>query len=437
MALTALTFKRNIAATTAAGYTTGTNANAIVFANGDDGYLRSLWMGGNLYGVGEIMTSTKLGLGKLYTDTVQSVAANVVSAVSDRTYGVQRNADGQLVVNVPWVNTTSSASTTAPGIYKIATSIPHGSSSDDYVPTQKAVDDALDNIQSHIPSIMVFKGTIGTGGTVTTLPTNPSAGDTYKVITAGTYGSITAKVGDVIVYSKPEGSTGSWVLIPSGDDPDDTWRPVYVNNNLIAGSATDTGSLGFAAGAGIKVTYDSASKTISVGHSNSITAGSLTAGTRTYTAGLKIGSIVTTGVKYDAHGHITEDGSTSDLFVPIATTSTLGVVKCGYSTSGKNYAVKVDGDGNLYVTVDWEDTHYTSRTVITSSNTAITNTNELINTDAHALYLNHTEGPNDSNDVVTSYEKFEAAGAVKISAQGSSSALRTAGMITFGTYWDE
>jgi hypothetical protein len=36
---------------------------------------------------------------------------------------------------------------------------------------------------------MVFKGSLGTGGTITTLPVDGSAkvGDTYKVITDGTY----------------------------------------------------------------------------------------------------------------------------------------------------------------------------------------------------------------------------------------------------------
>ena len=49
------------------------------------------------------MTSSVLGLGKLSSDTVQTVAATAVSATTARTYGVQFNAGGQLVVNVPWI----------------------------------------------------------------------------------------------------------------------------------------------------------------------------------------------------------------------------------------------------------------------------------------------------------------------------------------------
>ena len=49
------------------------------------------------------MTSTVFGLGKLFSDTVQSVASTAVSATTARTYGVQFNDGGQLVVNVPWI----------------------------------------------------------------------------------------------------------------------------------------------------------------------------------------------------------------------------------------------------------------------------------------------------------------------------------------------
>jgi hypothetical protein len=50
------------------------------------------------------MTSSTLGLGKLFSDTSQSVAANAVSSIASRTYGIQVNASGQLVVNVPWTD---------------------------------------------------------------------------------------------------------------------------------------------------------------------------------------------------------------------------------------------------------------------------------------------------------------------------------------------
>lgn len=72
---------------------------------------------------------------------------------------------------------------------------------------------------SNIPSPMIFKGSLGTGGTITTLPAASSAneGFTYKVITDGTYASQSAKVGDMFI------SDGTnWVYIPSADEPSGT-----------------------------------------------------------------------------------------------------------------------------------------------------------------------------------------------------------------------
>ena len=52
----------------------------------------------------EAATSTTLGLVELFSDTVQGVAANQVTAEAGKTYGIQLNSDNQAVVNVPWEN---------------------------------------------------------------------------------------------------------------------------------------------------------------------------------------------------------------------------------------------------------------------------------------------------------------------------------------------
>lgn len=65
---------------------------------------------------------------------------------------------------------------------------------------------------SSLSSAMIFRGTLTTGSTLPTAGESYT-GDAYKVITAGTYGGVSAKIGDLLVC---DGS--SWVLIPSGDE---------------------------------------------------------------------------------------------------------------------------------------------------------------------------------------------------------------------------
>jgi hypothetical protein len=84
-----------------------------------------------------------------------------------------------------------------------------------------------------LPLPMVFKGTLGTGGTISTLPTASSSneGFVYIVITDGTYAGQSAKAGDTFV------SDGSaWVLIPSADDS----GSLVISQTLTAGQTSIT-----------------------------------------------------------------------------------------------------------------------------------------------------------------------------------------------------
>jgi len=54
-------------------------------------------------------TASALGGVEVFDATVQTVAANAVTTTASRTYGVQLNAADQMVVNVPWSDTTGDA----------------------------------------------------------------------------------------------------------------------------------------------------------------------------------------------------------------------------------------------------------------------------------------------------------------------------------------
>ena len=110
---------------------------------------------------------------------------------------------------------------------------------DTTLPTSKAVKAAIDAL----PEPMIFKGTLGTNGTITSLPTAAASneGYTYKVITAGTYASQYAKTGDVFISN---GS--SWNLIPSGDEPSGTVTNIATGTGLTGGPITSSGTISHA-----------------------------------------------------------------------------------------------------------------------------------------------------------------------------------------------
>lgn len=119
-----------------------------------------------------------------------------------------------------------------------------------------------------LPDPMVFKGSLGTGGTITTLPTasNDNKGFTYKVITAGTYASQAAKVGDTFI------SDGTnWILIPSGDEPSGTVTSVKIETTAPL-TIDDSSAITTSGTRTLGITMDS---TPTANSSNPVTSGAL------------------------------------------------------------------------------------------------------------------------------------------------------------------
>ena len=76
-------------------------------------------------------------------------------------------------------------------------------------------------------------------------------------------------------------------------------------------------------------------------------------------------------------GTVTINGTDTDIYAPTAGTSptyrqathsTLGIVKIGYSESGKNYPVELNSSGQMYVNVPWTDNNTTYGLATTSAN---------------------------------------------------------------------
>lgn len=89
--------------------------------------------------------------------------------------------------------------------------------------TQQDITNAVGTLK-----LMTFKGTVGTNGTVITLPNNAAAGDTYKTCEAytvesqhsSTNATLSAKEGDLLIATLDDHDVLKWVLIPAGDDFD-------------------------------------------------------------------------------------------------------------------------------------------------------------------------------------------------------------------------
>lgn len=219
-----------------------------------------------------IRSGAALGATAVQPETGKGLSTNdYTTAEKTKLAGIAEGAEVNVQSN--WTQTTTTADdyiknkpTLGTAAAKNATDT-YNSTGDD-VTTGKAVAAAL----ATLPEPMIFKGSLGTGGTITTLPTASSSnkGYVYKVITAGTYASQSAKVGDTFIS---DGAT--WVLIPSGDEPSGTVTNVAVANG---GGLTVSGS---------PIT---SSGTITVGHSNSVTA-KTSSSLKKFT--------------YDAYGHVT------------------------------------------------------------------------------------------------------------------------------------
>lgn len=86
---------------------------------------------------------------------------------------------------------------------------------------------------------MVFKGTLGTDGTVTALPTTYQTGWTYRVITAGTYAGQQCEVGDLIIAitdATDDGSDADWTIAQTNIDGAVTHSSDLTADNIVVGN---------------------------------------------------------------------------------------------------------------------------------------------------------------------------------------------------------
>lgn len=259
---------------------------------------------------------------------------------------------------------------------------------------------------------MVFKGTLGDDGTITTLPTNGySAGWTYKVATVGIYAGVSCGIGDMVICVKDGPTTGTSVI--NGD-----WSVVQSQLDLVGGNGTtgivkngstvtstsgltacpiisgvpyykDTNTTSFTITAAAtdddvvilsgtngsnKVTYDAkhATQGPSTTADTTVTPAIADNGTTAISGAItpSFGEYVKLdipGFTVNKYGHVKTAANTTLSFklptptaysLPLAANGTRGGIQIGYTTSGKNYAVQLSSE-KAYVNVPWTDTNVT------------------------------------------------------------------------------
>ena len=175
-------------------------------------------------------TSTVVGGIKLFSDTVQNVASNAVSATASRTYGVQVNSSGQMVVNVPWVDTntvyTHPNSGVTAGTYKSVTVNAQGHITAGTNPTTIAgygITDALKiNLTGSLSNLS------GTGSTFVATTTNTAWFD-YNWANTGIAGSVINFSGLTGGYNTEifsNYSDGNYIGFRTRNGDNNAWNPV-------------------------------------------------------------------------------------------------------------------------------------------------------------------------------------------------------------------
>lgn len=279
-------------------------------------------------------SSTAVGSNNYVWDATQAKYAKLpATAFSDTTYTdgtagytlkAKQDGSGNVI-------TTTYAPLASPALTGTPTA-PTATAGDNS--TQIATTAFVASAISGITGAMVFKGTVGTGGTAgATLPTTGvKVGDTYKVASAGTYASQAAKVGDLFIATA---TTPTWAYVPSGDDAAVT--SITAGTGLTGGTITTTGTIaldtsGVTAGTYQGITVDSYGRVTSASDMGYTTnTGTVTSVGITDGGGLTIsGSPITTSgsitvghtnsvtaqttqavypIKIDANGHISAYGT--------------------------------------------------------------------------------------------------------------------------------
>lgn len=162
---------------------------------------------------------------------------------------------------------------------------------------------------------MIFKGTLGTGGTITSLPATHNAGWTYRVITASTYAGKVCEVGDLMicVTDSTSANDAHWVVAQTNIDGAVTGPATSTDAHVAVFSGT-TGKLikdsGFTIAKSVPSDAKFTDTTYGAEKGISLTSGKFGHSNTAITAQT---TQAVYPIKIDAYGHITGYGSAQTI----------------------------------------------------------------------------------------------------------------------------
>ena len=363
-----------------------------------------------------LATSTVAGLVELFSDTVQSVEANAVSATASRTYGVQLNSAGQAVVNVPWVDTTNAGTVTSVTTTNgtgISTSVSNATTTPNITITNTAPNVTTDISITHATSTVTVNSSDGADGIINAA-TSSTAGvmtnsDKVKLegIAAGAQVNVATDLSIGVssgTQVRVDSSTGADILLPVASS---TLAGVVTTTDwsTFNGKQAQLNGTGFVKVVGTTISYDNSSyylasnpngytnntgtvTSVNTGNgmnfTNFSTTGTITLGTP---SSLTLSS--TNALTTNSHTHAFAPGGTTGQYItgagtlvtfptiPTVNDGTLTMATSGIATGSASFTANQAGGSTFTVNVPATNLTYSTATTTGTVNSS-TGTNATI-----------------------------------------------------------
>ena len=300
----------------------------------------------------------------LISDTVQSIAAGAAGTAAGQTYPVQFDADYDLVVNVPWVNTQySRATATTLGLvelrYNAEQTVAAEPASSTASRTYGLQEDGSGRLVVNVP----WENTVTTDTTDWDVA-NSSNSTQFTVTKEEKVRFIAAGASTVSFNNTDQSITYSSV---------NTWQENEVNQDgyVPAPGASATNKVWKTDGSGVPAWRNDeqglTSLNLAATHNASTVVITNTGGNDATinAATTSVAGVMSSTDKTKLDGI---DNNANAYILPLAANGTRGGAQIGYSENGKNYPVELSSE-KMYVNVPWTNTTYTAGTGLSLSGT--------------------------------------------------------------------